>query len=255
MLAHESLPQVLLFHGPEGVGKGLFALAVAEKLLSKQKKDHPDLHILHPEGKSHQHPISAIRELIDEVGMPPFEALCKVFIIHDAEKMLPTSSNALLKTLEEPPADTYVFLISSEPDKLLPTIVSRCRKIAFFPIPDAEISARLNHPGGGKIALMAEGSLAKALKLAERTLDLSSLFQCRNYPELFQALAKLEDLSEEEAKERADEVFEALLYGIRQHRPEKLEKAIEVLQECRTAVFFHTKLKTALEYFFLKLNL
>lgn len=254
MVTQGSLPQVLLFNGPEGVGKGLFAQAVAEHLLGKQKKDHPDLHVLYPEGKSNQHPIGAIRELIEEVGLPPFEAPCKIFIIHEAEKMLPTSSNALLKTLEEPPVDTYIFLISSDPEKLLPTIVSRCRKVAFFPIADSEIQVHINHPDGESIAFLAQGSLSKALRLVSQPLDLSPLFQCKSYPELFQALSKVQELSEEDAKERADEIFEALLYGVRQQKPQKLEQAVEILQECRTAVFFHTKLKTVLEYFFLKLG-
>jgi len=253
LLEKNTLPSVLLFHGLAGVGKGLFAKAIAERLMGKVKKDHPDIHVFHPEGKSNQHPIQAMRQLIDEVGMPPFEAPCKVFIIHDAEKMLPSNSNALLKTLEEPPSDTYIFLISSDPDKLLPTIVSRCRKIGFFPIPEDELAAFLNHPEAKRLAFLSQGSVAKALK-TDRP-DLSALFQCKNYSELVQALSKLEEDTEEEGERLtlADDVFEEVLYWVREHKPLHLEKTFGLIQECRIAVAHHVKLKSALEHFFLSL--
>ena len=99
MAEQRSVPNTLLFYGPDGVGKSLFALALAELLMGPQHaRNHPDLHIYLPEGKSATHPIENIRKLIDEVALPPYEAPVKVFIIHDAHQMLPTSSNALLKT-------------------------------------------------------------------------------------------------------------------------------------------------------------
>lgn len=228
LVEKNTLPSVLLFHGPSGVGKALFAKAIAEKLMGKTKKDHPDIHILHPEGKSNHHPIQAIRQLIDDVGMPPFEAPCKVFIIHDAEKMLPSSSNALLKTLEEPPSDTYIFLISSEPDQLLPTIVSRCRKIPFFSIPK---TLKIDHP------------------------DLSPLFQSKNYSELLQALSKFKEDPDIEQLTLADAMFEEILCWVQEHRPLHLERAFQLIQECRIAVAHHVKIKTILEYFFLSIDL
>lgn len=252
LIENKTIPSVLLFHGLSGVGKGLFARAIAEKLMGRTKKDHPDIHIFYPEGKSNQHPINAMRQLIEEVGMPPFEAPCKVFIIHDAEKMLPSSSNALLKTLEEPPADTYIFLISSDPNKLIPTIVSRCQKIAFFPVPEDEIAVFLNNPDAKRLAYLSQGSVAKALKT--HTHNVADLFACKSYTELLQALSKLEESSEDDEGERltfADEVFEELLYWVREHKPLQLERAFHSIQECRTAVFHHIKLKHVLERFFL----
>lgn len=93
--------------------------------------NHPDLHFYVPEGKSGLHPMASIQKLIAEMAFPPFEASYKIFIIEDAEKMLPSSSNALLKTLEEPSEDTYLFLLSKHPDLLLPTILSRLQPLSF----------------------------------------------------------------------------------------------------------------------------
>ena len=141
MASSRRVPHALLFAGPPGVGKSSFAKAFAALLMgpshaNKLKSgNHPDLHLLQPEGKSHTHSIDTIRALIDEASLPPFEAPIKLFILSDAEKMLPSASNALLKTLEEPPPHTHFILLTTFADAVLPTILSRCQKISFFPIP------------------------------------------------------------------------------------------------------------------------
>ncbi len=135
----------LLFAGPKGIGKELFAVAFAKGILSnnanaelhKKKLDsgnHPDLHIYKPEGKIGMHSIHAMRELSEEVYLPPYESERKVFIIYDAERMLPTSANALLKTFEEPSLDTLIILLSNAPELIIPTIMSRLRKVYFSPV-------------------------------------------------------------------------------------------------------------------------
>ncbi len=239
-----SLPPVLLFHGPDGIGKGHFALEIAHALFGKTKKDHPDLHLLFP--LDEQHPVSTIRELIQEASLPPFEAPVKFFIIHDAEKMLPTSSNALLKTLEEPPPRTHFILLSSQPSLLLPTITSRCFKIPFFPLFDEQLTHF-----GKKIALLSQGSISKALYLTEHPshFPIHELFHCKTYSELHHYLDKIDDdLSPEET----NHLFEEILYHIREHDPLNLEKAIPLLTQARLALHHHVKLKTVLEHFFLR---
>ncbi len=256
LICQKCVPQVLLFEGPRGVGKGLFALELARALLQSPKQAHPDLHILYPDPDSDQHPIATIRSLIDEIGLPPFEAPCKMFIIHDIEKMLPASSNALLKTLEEPPSDTQLILLTSQPSALLPTTLSRCSKIPFYPVSEEELVLFLSAktPDAQKIALLAEGSVAEALARLDHptpSLPLNDLFQCQNYPDLHHLLTKhLEKLGELSSVE-TDRLFEEMLYWIRQHAPLQLEKAIPLVIEARTALFHHLKLKTVLEKFFL----
>ena len=93
--------------------------------------NHPDLHFYAPEGKGHLHPMANILKLVREVALPPFEAACKVFLIEEGEKMLPSSSNALLKTLEEPNEDSFFLLLSDHPNRLLPTVRSRLRPLSF----------------------------------------------------------------------------------------------------------------------------
>lgn len=248
MAARGSVPSVLLFHGLEGVGKGLFAKALADHLVLHPKKEHPDIHILYPEGKSHQHPIAAIRQLIEEVGMPPFEAPCKVFILHDADKMLPSSSNALLKTLEEPPPDTYIFLLSSNPTRFPSTILSRCRKVPFFPLPEAEIIPFLSTPDAAKIARLSQGSLAKALRLAKNPLNISITDIAKDPLKV-----DLEE-SEDHPLERAEFLFGDILAHVRDHHPQKLEKAVRLLSEGWIALHHNVKIGHVLQNFFLQIN-
>lgn len=134
MVEKEAISQSLLFAGPEDAHKELFAKELAQHLLGGfTKQHHPDLYIYKPEGKVGMHSIDAMRRFSEEVYMAPFEAKRKVFIIIDADRMLPTSSNALLKTFEEPAPHSIIILTSDNPASLLPTIISRCRTIRFEP--------------------------------------------------------------------------------------------------------------------------
>lgn len=248
LLANKTVPPVLLFHGPDGIGKGLFAQEFAQTLTNNAQAD---LHIFHPEGKNGQHPIAAMRRLIEEAGMPPFQAPCKVFILHDAEKMLASSSNALLKTLEEPHPHSQFILTTSRPHELLPTILSRCQKVPFFSIAENEI---IQLVPDSHIATLSEGSIAKALLLSKKPKQplVEELFKAKTYPEFLHALSKIEEPGEEDDRlSYADLFFEEILFHIRTHFPSQLEKTLPLIQRSRQALFHHVKLKTVLENFFI----
>ena len=87
--------------------------------------------------------VNAIREVRRESSMSSFEAGKKIFIISEAEKMNASASNALLKVLEEPPAETLFFLTTTRIDQLLPTIISRCQSIRCELLQDDEIARAL----------------------------------------------------------------------------------------------------------------
>jgi len=127
------VPHALLFAGPRGAGKKNAALQFAGDLLQKSVSNHPDVHLYSPEGKAGMHPIESIREISQNVALAPYTGKWRIFIIDEAEKMLATSSNAILKTLEEPTPNTVIILISHYPDRLIPTILSRCQTIEFPP--------------------------------------------------------------------------------------------------------------------------
>lgn len=161
LLCHtNAVPHLLLFCGINGIGKRLFAQSLAKKWLGGGQLFASDLHQFSPEGKSGMHSIQAVRRLIEEVNLAPFSAGKKAFIIDDAERMLPTSANALLKTLEEPPKNTLIILVTSAPERLLATIVSRSQTVRFCPLSEPEVEQVLT----SKLAVSADqaSGLAKA---------------------------------------------------------------------------------------------
>src|SRR4051812_34053824 len=93
---------------------------------------HPDVVTLVREGAAQIVPIESVRnQVIGRIGLPPHEAAVRVFIVEEATAMAPPAANALLKTLEEPPARTLFVLCTTAPEQLLPTIRSRCQRVRF----------------------------------------------------------------------------------------------------------------------------
>lgn len=142
MLLRRKVPHALLFTGPSETEIQKIAHAFAEKViclndpkgihLAKLRSgNHPDLHLFRPEGKTGMHTIQSLRSLSDQAAFAPHEAERQCFLIYHADRMLPTSSNALLKTLEEPPPKTIFILFTQFPDRILPTILSRCQRFPF----------------------------------------------------------------------------------------------------------------------------
>lgn len=111
------------------------------------------------------------RDIIDKLSLKPYESEYKVMIIYLAEKMNAEASNKLLKLLEEPPEGTYFFLVCHKPDKLLPTILSRCQIIRLQPDSPEDIRDILCREEGADedhamiAARISRGSYGNALKL------------------------------------------------------------------------------------------
>jgi len=132
--------------------------------------NHPDLHRIQPEGAGEQIRIGQVQALITDLALMPMEGRVRVAIIEAAHRLNPDAQNALLKTLEEPPPDTTLVLVAGSADALLPTIRSRCLRVAFGPIPDDQVVARLVAEGRSEAearlaVALAAGSLGRALAL------------------------------------------------------------------------------------------
>ena len=127
------LPHALLIHGPRGWGGERVANALALDLMHvKSGRDargvaHPDLRWLQPEDGVIK--VDAIRQIVEFLVLTPQAAGRKIAVIEDAERMNLNAANALLKSLEEPPPDSFIALSTSAPEQLLPTVRSRCQQI------------------------------------------------------------------------------------------------------------------------------
>lgn len=162
-LAGEKIPHAYLFCGIEGIGKYTVACGLAEALDCKS-----DLRLIEPLGTTIK--IEVIRELKSSAYLHPLEGKCKVVIIDKADALTDAAANALLKILEEPPSQTYFILITARSMKLLPTIHSRCQRIEFSPLTEAEIEKKLLQDGlspeeAKQRTKLGEGSLKQALEI------------------------------------------------------------------------------------------
>jgi DNA polymerase-3 subunit delta' len=121
--------------------------------------------------------INSVRNLKRVSSFTSVEGSWKVFLVFDADKMNPEASNSLLKTLEEPTDKTLLVLTTSEKDRLLPTIISRCQLVQFSPLRDEEISMGLQErehvpqDEAGLIAKIAQGSYTFACELLSEDLS------------------------------------------------------------------------------------
>ncbi|MEE8056636.1 MAG: DNA polymerase III subunit delta' [Pseudomonadales bacterium] len=155
MLTDGKLPHALLLSGPTGIGKKRFALSLAHYLMCSQPSasmpcgecrqcglnkagTHPDLVVIEPEEKGRQIKIDQVRGLVEFLGHTSQQGGYKVTVVVPAEAMNINAANALLKSLEEPTANTLLLLLTDSPSQLLPTIRSRCQTMAFPVPPKAE---------------------------------------------------------------------------------------------------------------------
>jgi DNA polymerase-3 subunit delta' len=191
--ARGSLPPSLIFAGPDGVGKRLAALSLAQLFNCTSvagdpdgelapdacgncsacrriaRGVHADVLVIEP-GDTGSIKVDQVRAAIERTAYRPFEGRRRVVIVDEADAMEAPPQNALLKTLEEPPAASTFVLVTSRPDVLLPTVRSRCQRIRFGPISPAEMAPVLMRDHGFEereahaAATAAEGSIGRALE-------------------------------------------------------------------------------------------
>jgi len=256
LLRTGAVPHAMIFTGIEGVGKQhaaeAFAMAcncptlaaalagdppVPEKsdiepcgrcrsCRKIQSGSHPDILHLKPTGVAIR--IPQVRELSEALAMKPYEARTRVVIIHGAQTLNLHAGNALLKLLEEPPDRTLFILTAPQTVDVMPTIVSRCQPVHFYPVSKNRIADILQNEGldskeAVMLAAMAQGSPIRARELQHKGFNRRRDWYIRasglEAPERLKPtpcgplLAFAEALSAN--KERALEALDALIVWLR----------------------------------------
>jgi DNA polymerase-3 subunit delta' len=187
-----------LLSGPKGAGKATLAYRFARAALGARRTgprpldvdseaqvsrrvaalSHPDLFVLHrglnDRGKPRREiSVDEARELGRFFSLAPSEGGMRVAIIDAVDDLNRNAANALLKTLEEPPKHSVLLLVCHAPGAALATIRSRCRRLAFRPLSEAEMRVGLGERADDQLLALAKGRLGRAIALRERVEKLS----------------------------------------------------------------------------------
>ena len=181
-IKQNQLPQALLFCGPRGVGKTTCARILAKKINENQESsDDFSFNIFELDAASNNG-VDDIRNLIDQVRIPPQTGKYKVYIIDEVHMLSGQAFNAFLKTLEEPPSYAIFILATTEKHKVIPTILSRCQIYDFKKISTDDIKLYLENIAKSEkikfdeealylIAKKSDGALRDALSIFDRLVN------------------------------------------------------------------------------------
>ncbi|WP_291579263.1 DNA polymerase III subunit delta' [Clostridium sp. UBA6640] len=138
-----------IFLGEDGIGKSVIAKNIAIKLIGESEyKDYVDIVHFRTEKNKASIGVNAVRELIEEINKKPYQSEKKVVIIHEGHKMTIQAQNALLKTIEEPPKNVFIFILCENIESILDTIKSRCQIHKFNTLSEDDMRTYLqvNYP-------------------------------------------------------------------------------------------------------------
>ena len=219
-----NISHAYILSGEAGMGKKSLANAFALALLCEKGQadpcrqchackqvmsgNHPDLIYV-----THEKPASigvddVRRQINDTIQVKPYSSAHKIYIVDEAEKMTVQAQNALLKTIEEPPAYAVILLLTTNAEAFLPTILSRCVQLKLKPLKDGEVKDYLVSRMGVELSqaeiytAFARGNLGKAIHLADsedfrhlygELLDLLKNLKKSDISELLERIRKMKE--------------------------------------------------------------
>ncbi len=287
---NKHVASAFLFSGPDGIGKKLVALRLAQALNCRQFNsqgpclqcascrkiaalNHVEVKVITREEKAKNLKIDQIFQLQADISLRPVEADKKVYIIDDAHTLTRDAANCLLKTLEEPPLDSLLIMVTANPAALLTTVLSRCQKIEFKPLSLQEVTRRLQEQGSLEsdaarfLADFAGGSLGLAQAflekgILEKKVELDEFLAGMQEEDVATLLARAQTYGRD--KEQAKIWLDLLLYICAQRyrsarelpKPsaEGDEEIIELILRAKKDLAVNVNLQLVLENIFLRMR-
>lgn len=237
-LTDRRISHAYLLEGPQGSGKKTTAAAFVKALFCQhpvtgpggqydscgecencrllEHGNFPDLTLIEPEEGAKSLSAQTIRDrLVSDVTILPYKGDRKAYVVDRADLMTPEAQNALLKTIEEPPAGITILLLCQSASSLLPTVLSRCVRLSMAPLASSVIEKVLTQKGAdpsraASLAALSQGSLGSALAL----LKDESFSSLRS--DWFHFLSSLPSLSKIDVLENGEALFDTYASGLDQ---------------------------------------
>ncbi|MBR3281498.1 MAG: AAA family ATPase [Clostridia bacterium] len=253
IISSGNIGHAYMFFGPEGVGKFLLA-----KEFSKEIGASLDVSIIEPENGLIK--VDVIRALSENIMLKPTISERRAFIINNADTMNESAQNALLKILEEPPAYATIILVTSNKEKILVTIKSRCTIFNFKKLTDEELQRVFPEENITKEMLdFSNGSAGKYLKLknsnyAESIALLEGIIDGNDLLEQNRAIVSLK--KNKTIKEDIDDILDLLIIKIGNNLlkdSQKRIKQIELIEEVRSNIKRNINFEDSLDYLAIRL--
>ena len=273
IITTQNIGHAYMFAGIKGIGKYTLAIEFAKSIMCENPIDgsycgkcescnafnsYTDISIVQPEDDLIK--VDVIRRTIDELMLKPIISNRKICIIDDADAMNESAQNALLKLLEEPPSYVTIILVTSNKEKIIKTIRSRCTIFSFNKLDNEEIKyilrkeevddsiLNLSNGSVGKYLKLKESSYFEALKILEESMDSKDLLEINN------AFAKLRQIKT--LKEDIFEILDLLMIKLGSNllddSKKRIEK-IELIEEVRSNLKRYANFDTSLDYFIVRL--